>query len=772
MADSINPQELSDALAAFTEALKSTTSSVASTQVEFDEFGAELDLSQRQQRARDNAYHQAVTARIQKEKAAADAVVEKWAKISKASVSVASSMTSQEGAFNMLGNVTSMVVKGLGNIAGAIPIVGNALKGLGEGAADAVKLVTEQTGRAFATFGKISSTGVVTSFQDMRDAAERTGLLYEELDGVLSKSSQSLAMLGTTSTAGSKTLQGVLAMNKGAAIEAQKMGIAFAEYSEIQASYLSQQTIAGFARGKADKDLARGAKEYVYELDMLSKLTGKQRSAIQAEQEALQNNARFRAMLADVDEKQAKEFERFIRVLPKELGEGATDLLTNAGNPVTKAGQELAVQLSQGGLDVRQLFGDLRSGNKTAAASLSAFADASKKSVASTKGLTTILGTDSTITKNFIGLSDMAKRAGTSFELTTETIQEGQDTQRAAADGAAEAANKAHDLANQMQALLTSSKSVMAANNFVANSLIGLGKLINDLTGDNSSATSTVTGSATSSGAASSAPTVTTTGGGAAMVYPKAITRGIGVPSSSAASTSAASPKKILDLIGKVEGRGDYNIMVGGKSNPNLSNMTIAEVLSMQQGMRGSGHESTAVGKYQIIRGTLEGLVKNGHAKMTDKFDSATQDKLAMGLMKGRGYDKFASGKMSKEQFADNLAKEWASLPMANGRGAYDSVGSNKALVSRTAFLDALSGESGGLVSPSSPSVLTASNEVATPVSPVAIGNNTAIRKPSSSPAVDVVSSLISNLTGKYDSMIELLARNNNILNDIARNTS
>jgi len=144
----------------------------------------------------------------------------------------------------------------------------------------------------------------------------------------------------------------------------------------------------------------------------------------------------------------------------------------------------------------------------------------------------------------------------------------------------------------------------------------------------------------------------------------------------------------LLDFIGQKESNGNYNILVGGRTEPNLTNMTIAEVIEFQKGMRSRGHESTAVGKYQIIRKTLEGLVAAGYARMDEKFSPQTQDKLAVGLLKIRGLNKYLSGKMSPEQFADNLSKEWASLPYKTGASYYAGVGSNKAGGSRDAFVN------------------------------------------------------------------------------------
>lgn len=162
------------------------------------------------------------------------------------------------------------------------------------------------------------------------------------------------------------------------------------------------------------------------------------------------------------------------------------------------------------------------------------------------------------------------------------------------------------------------------------------------------------------------------------------------------AGTKTGTVGDILNYIGGKESRGNYNILVGGKTNPNLTNMTIAEVLAYQKTMKAQGHESTAVGKYQIIQGTLRGLVNSGYAKLDDKFDARTQDNLAEGLLKQRGLDSFLSGKMSTDQFADNLSKEWASLPYHTGASFYAGVGSNRSLGSRQEFTGILSGGGSG----------------------------------------------------------------------------
>jgi muramidase (phage lysozyme) len=162
-------------------------------------------------------------------------------------------------------------------------------------------------------------------------------------------------------------------------------------------------------------------------------------------------------------------------------------------------------------------------------------------------------------------------------------------------------------------------------------------------------------------------------------------------PGSGAAPTKpTTSPTKILDLLGRAESGGNYNILVGGKTNADLTNMTIAQVLEYQSGMIKRGHETTAVGKYQIVRGTLNGLLKQGVVSPTDTFSPSTQDKLAVALLNQLGWSKFQNGKISADQMADALAKVWSALPLSSGQSAAQGIGSNKATVGRQEVLSAL----------------------------------------------------------------------------------
>ena len=82
----------------------------------------------------------------------------------------------------------------------------------------------------------------------------------------------------------------------------------------------------------------------------------------------------------------------------------------------------------------------------------------------------------------------------------------------------------------------------------------------------------------------------------------------------------------------------------GGKK---LTSLTVGEVMKLQSGWAGpmSNEEWIrngklhAVGRYQIIGPTLAGLVGRGVVSEGDPFNKATQNKLAIELIKGRGHD-------------------------------------------------------------------------------------------------------------------------------------
>ncbi|UCI21372.1 hypothetical protein FJ970_10615 [Mesorhizobium sp. B2-1-8] len=156
----------------------------------------------------------------------------------------------------------------------------------------------------------------------------------------------------------------------------------------------------------------------------------------------------------------------------------------------------------------------------------------------------------------------------------------------------------------------------------------------------------------------------------------------------------------LLDFIGQFESGDNYNAYFahsGNTNNPALVGMTLRDILIFQDQLVARHKISSACGKYQIVRNTLRGLITHGAIGPADTFSSGNQDQLAIALMKERGLGAFLSGNMSEDQFALNLAKEWASMPVPiatkgqfrnvkPGESYYASDGVNKALTTVEKF--------------------------------------------------------------------------------------
>lgn len=154
--------------------------------------------------------------------------------------------------------------------------------------------------------------------------------------------------------------------------------------------------------------------------------------------------------------------------------------------------------------------------------------------------------------------------------------------------------------------------------------------------------------------------------------------------------------KSLLDTIGSGESKSNYNAYFGHSDNTEIrfTEMPIRDVLAWQEKYVQNGSPSSAVGRYQFLRPTLMGLVQQLDINQNARFTEALQDQLAITLMERRGSVEYVEKKITREQFAANLAKEWAALPKVTGpnpsESYYASDGLNASRVSIGAVYQAL----------------------------------------------------------------------------------
>lgn len=124
-----------------------------------------------------------------------------------------------------------------------------------------------------------------------------------------------------------------------------------------------------------------------------------------------------------------------------------------------------------------------------------------------------------------------------------------------------------------------------------------------------------------------------------------------------------------------------YGALTGGDQN--LTQMSIREVRRLQQEMLNNPNNqlnSSAVGRYQIVGTTLEGLISTMGLTGEERFDEQMQDAMAEQLLRGRGLERFQAGELSEDAFMNNLNQEWASFP-ASG----DAVGPGQNITNEAA---------------------------------------------------------------------------------------
>lgn len=172
----------------------------------------------------------------------------------------------------------------------------------------------------------------------------------------------------------------------------------------------------------------------------------------------------------------------------------------------------------------------------------------------------------------------------------------------------------------------------------------------------------------------------------------------------------------LLDFI--ASGEGGYNSMnqgtignsiVGSTHDSSsiidkkLTEMTIGEVMKRQDYLMNpanpqkSNYGAFAVGRYQVIPGTLKSIVKKMGLDKKQKFDKQTQDKIGMALIQHKrpyAWD-YIKGKHNDRAGAMKaLAAEWASLPdPSTGKSMYGGGNASSHTVAEVAAaLDAARG--------------------------------------------------------------------------------
>ncbi len=247
------------------------------------------------------------------------------------------------GAIDEMSNAAKLAGAALAMLVPGGPIIKLFIAGVTAAAtatAEYVKKANEMADKVYTGYSKLAKSGAAAGdgMTGVFQGAKKLGLSMNELDqyvGLIGNNSKDLALFAGSVFEGRKRFEDIGKAMEPYRAQLMAAGLTQEQINEGTMGYLKLQTQLGKAQTMTNKELADGAKKYLYEMDGLSKLTGESRQEMEKNMEAARNEQRFRAKLEEVrmtqGEEAAKRLERanlIISSQSKEMGQAFRDIST------------------------------------------------------------------------------------------------------------------------------------------------------------------------------------------------------------------------------------------------------------------------------------------------------------------------------------------------------------------------------------------------------------------------------------------------------------
>jgi hypothetical protein len=124
-----------------------------------------------------------------------------------------------------------------------------------------------------------------------------------------------------------------------------RLGFTMEETSNYVTDYLEIMTGLGQAQVMSDAELAQGSREYLLQLDQLSRVTGMSRKAASDELKRQQADTRLKSLMQGMDKQGQANLQQIIAGLgqaPDDIKNAITDMIVTGGNPVGDFAKMLA----------------------------------------------------------------------------------------------------------------------------------------------------------------------------------------------------------------------------------------------------------------------------------------------------------------------------------------------------------------------------------------------------------------------------------------------
>lgn len=213
-----------------------------------------------------------------------------------------------------------------------------------------------------------------------------------------------------------------------------RLGFTMLETSDYITDYLEIQTSLGKAQQMSQEDLTDGSKDYLLQLDMLSRVTGQSRKQLSEELKRQGQDLRLKSLMATMDKDAQANLQAIVAGLgnvdPK-LKSAIEEMIVTGGAPVSEFGRMLAstspelVNLAAGVRNGSVSSAEFAAGMRRAAAG----ANANKESLQGLATAAAITGNDMYLARaSLLSLTEYQSKAS---EATQEQMKAQQDATKA-----------------------------------------------------------------------------------------------------------------------------------------------------------------------------------------------------------------------------------------------------------------------------------------------------------------------------------------------------
>jgi len=216
----------------------------------------------------------------------------------------------------------------------------------------ALGVLSQQTDALTTSFTQLSQIGALGAkgLSGLNENFQKSGMTLEGYSRTVASNAGALSRFAGTVGKGADAFADITGQVVSADKEFDKLrllGYNADSMGEATAAYVGRMAQLGLAQNKTNADLAKGARDYMFQLDELSRVTGLSRKQIEDQQAAARNESQFRAALDDLvaqgKVKEAQQLEALSTSLSQfkdpALAKGVRDLAS--GNTTSVEAQKV-----------------------------------------------------------------------------------------------------------------------------------------------------------------------------------------------------------------------------------------------------------------------------------------------------------------------------------------------------------------------------------------------------------------------------------------------